>query len=399
MTAEEYKTQVFKTAAQWESDLRIDINLHPEIIILKSGGITLAPDEKKGVYKTKTLDSGIMKCQWHRLELTANIPEGCTLEVYYYCSDNMPNKPAEISVREKDESKGETINWTGPAKNPEDMLFKETAGRCLRLKLVLSTGDQTLKPVITVMKLYYPRRLSYMRYLPAVYQEDAAGREFLVRFLSIFQSLMMEIEEKIDKTPLLIDTKKTPLEFLPWLTTWLGTLYDETWREDRWRRFLSRAVELYKKKGTRNGLEEILKIYTDHKPYIIEHIPEDRDCDEKKPVRLVEGDETKYLYGEQLCEQDDPALETGRQYGPCFRVYITWEALEGNSMDTIKRIIREWKPAHTCFGLIVLPPWFCLGMHTYLGVNTILAKPGFILGKSSVIVKDTLYSGERQAGD
>jgi hypothetical protein len=46
----------------------------------------------------------------------------------------------------------------------------------------------------------------------------------------------------------------------------------------------------------------------------------------------------------------------------------------------------------------VLEPWFYLDMHTYLGVNTTLTKPSFILGKTSVIGRDTVLYDREEAG-
>jgi hypothetical protein len=73
----------------------------------------------------------------------------------------------------------------------------------------------------------------------------------------------------------------------------------------------------------------------------------------------------------------------------------TWKTV---TIDTIKRLIEEQKPAHTCFGLKVLEPWFYLDMHTYLGINTTLTKPVFVLGERSVIGRDMSLDDKEQSG-
>lgn len=406
MAEEECKTQIFKTPAQWQSGLLIDLSISDK------GRITLANGAGKGTYYSKVLDSGIPACQWHRLELKANIPVNTLLEVYYCSFDNVkikqkvenlysdpersPRQKAEIIERIASEK---NLPWIGAEKNPEDILFREKTGRCICLKLVLSSLNTDAKPAVTDMKLYYPRdAYMYMHYLPAVYQEDKDSSEFLHRFLSIFQTIGEGLEGKIENVPTLLDAKKTPGEFLSWLSSWVGTIYDETWQEERWREFLSRAVELFKKKGTRIGLEEVLKIYSGHKPYIMEQFPVNRACKNKKVVKLTDALGTGYLFGKQAYKKESQSPGTDKEYEPCFLVFLKPEALQGNLLTTIKRIIREWKPAHTCFSLTVLAPWFCLDKHTYLGINTVLKEPEFILDVSSLILDKTVISPGKKSG-
>jgi hypothetical protein len=62
---------------------------------------------------------------------------------------------------------------------------------------------------------------------------------------------------------------------------------------------------------------------------------------------------------------------------------------------TLQRILDTEKPAHTNGTLQVLEPWFYLDVHTYLGVNTLLNKAEFVLGKSSVLGRDiVIYDKE-----
>jgi len=378
--------------------------------------------KEKGTYYSKTLDSGIQECRWHRLELNVDLPPKTTMEIYYYASDDDDLKEKiedclshdEKSTQEKVECVEDIISWNGPEKNTEDMLFRQGAGRYLWLKIELSTFEKTVRPTVTRMRIDYPR-LSYLRYLPAEYQEDPASKEFLERFLSIFQTLQDGLEEEIEKVPAKLDVKKTPSEFLSWLSTWLGAIYDETWGEERWRTFLSRAVELYKKKGTKNGLEEILEIYTGQKPCIIEKIHVTRESEntvnlglndhEEEPgedVRLFAPPADTFTeIGESSKETKEPLLLWDVLYGEsqsCFTVLLKTEALTGSSLDTIRRIIENWKPAHTCHCVAVLIPWFYLDMHTYLGVNTKLTRPEFILDVFSLIGRDTMLSDGEDAG-
>ena len=64
----------------------------------------------------------------------------------------------------------------------------------------------------------------------------------------------------------------------------------------------------------------------------------------------------------------------------------------------IEVIVEREKPAHTVGGVKALQPWIYLDMHTYLGINTILTEPVFILGESSVISRDTALSDPEESG-
>ncbi|MGH7791426.1 MAG: hypothetical protein ACREOB_03840, partial [Thermodesulfobacteriota bacterium] len=181
-----------------------------------------------GLYYSKTLDSGILYCQWHRLALKLDLPPKTVLEVFYYSSDDplLKDKIDQVfsdptkSTQEKAVSIDNQIGvWIGPEKNPKDMLFREKTGKYLWLKLALSTFDEKVKPVVAEMRVYYPRT-SYLRYLPAVYQEDPISSEFLERFLSVFETAFYGLETEISSVFEYFDPDTTPESFLTWLASW-----------------------------------------------------------------------------------------------------------------------------------------------------------------------------------
>ncbi len=107
----------------------------------------------------------------------------------------------------------------------------------------------------------------YLRYLPAIYQED----DLMGRFLMLFGSFWKPLERQIDDLWLYFDPRLTPAEFLPWLASWLRLVLDESWPEEKQRQLIRSAIFLYRKRGTKQGLEEYLTIYTGVKPHIVEH--------------------------------------------------------------------------------------------------------------------------------
>ena len=107
----------------------------------------------------------------------------------------------------------------------------------------------------------------YLRYLPAIYQED----DLMGRFLMLFGSFWKPLECQINDLWLYFDPRLTPSEFLPWLASWLSLVLDESWPEEKQRQLIRSAIFLYRKRGTKQGLEEFLTIYTGVKPQIVEH--------------------------------------------------------------------------------------------------------------------------------
>jgi len=107
----------------------------------------------------------------------------------------------------------------------------------------------------------------YLKYLPAIYQSD----DFMGRFLMLFESFWGPIERQIDSIPFYFDPDTAPPDFLPWLASWLDLAFDERWPEEKRRRLLRCVASLYRKRGTKAGLQEHLEIFSGGQVEIIEH--------------------------------------------------------------------------------------------------------------------------------
>jgi phage tail-like protein len=247
-----------------------------EGIYLLGSGKTFT--REKGFYYSKTLDSGIAGCRWHRLALQGEIPAGTTADIFFYASDDEALKDlvdqafadSVKTAQEKAVLLDSVIAWVGPENIAGDMLLRAGTGRYLWVKLSLATYDQEEKPSVRVMKIFYPR-ISYLRYLPAIYQEDPVSREFLERFLSLFESVFYDIEVDISKVARYLDPDTTPPEFLRWLSSWVNMAIEEDWPEKRKRDFIRQAARLFTMKGTVEGLSRFVEIYTGKAPVILEH--------------------------------------------------------------------------------------------------------------------------------
>jgi phage tail-like protein len=108
----------------------------------------------------------------------------------------------------------------------------------------------------------------YLRYLPRIFQEQD---ELMGRFLMLFESFWAPIEGQIDNIPMYFDPALTPVKLLPWLASWVDLTLDDHWPEAKRRQLLRAAVSLYRKRGTKRGLQEYLEIYTGAQVQISEH--------------------------------------------------------------------------------------------------------------------------------
>jgi phage tail-like protein len=254
----------------------------------KSDGLSLNKNAdgsytRDGRYSPDSLDSGLPDCRWHRIVIDADIPRNSYLEMKVHTSDNSnPNNLLPETLEFGDEIK--------------DRLIRADSGRYIRLDIGFH-GDGKETPVLRQVKIYYPS-LSYLRYLPAIYQEDAASRDFLERYLSVYETQLHEIEETISNLPVYFDPMAAPDEFLEWLASWLALDRYELLGEKN-REFILRAFEFYKQKGTASGLANLVSFLTG------------RECCVKEYMNNVFRS-----YGREHYE-----AEESRNAGRCFRFF------------------------------------------------------------------------------
>lgn len=335
----------------------------------------------EGVWLSRALDSAEAETIWHKLTLDADIPEGTQLRIRYFASDS-PELVLKGQLRKVDdwvsraditfEEKRSALApyWSEPIVNPRDALFFGARGRYLWL-MIEWIGSERLTPMLSRMRVYFPRE-SPLSYLPAVYQEEPSSRDFLERYLSLFGTLLDSVEEQIDAMPRQFDRERTSGGSLRWLASWLGMEIDESWTDEWVRRFLRVAPELYRYRGTKRGIERAVEICTGMVPIVVESYQYKSLRDKAELRWLVDR-----LYG------DDPFTFTvllHRDQAPSEKEKVL-----------LRRLIDDFKPAHTEAKLIWLQPWMYLDLHTYLGMNTVLAEPSlFALREDRLMPNDTL---------
>jgi phage tail-like protein len=92
--------------------------------------------------------------------------------------------------------------------------------------------------------------------MPAVFQEDA----FTPRFTAGIDDVLAPIISAIDCLEAYLDPMLAPADFLQWVSSWFGEVIDENWPQQRRRRFVAEAVEMFRVRGTVAGLRRELEL-------------------------------------------------------------------------------------------------------------------------------------------
>lgn len=375
------------------TSMTIDIN--GDLIVVGSGGVGLIPPatelEKKGIYFSQSLDSDIYRCQWHKIMLDAgSIPTGTSIKVWTYTS--------EIELLSSDIQALQPEDWHTGQVNASDFLILSPPGRFLWLKIELA-GNGIDTPLLQRLKVYFPRS-SYLQYLPAVYQADPISKDFLERFLSIFETVLGGVETKIDRIAQYFDPDGVPdRAFLEWLAGWVDMTFYQSWSLETCRRLLRHAPELYRLRGTPVGLKRWLSLAFGVEAEILEHF------------RLRQGaylnqqfvlGERSHLWNNSLLDRwslgdthlselplegTEPIVDRLSATAHRFTVFIPATQLRSPARERqIRALIDAEKPGHTQYALNSVEPRLRVGVQSRLGMDTLVGDyPRLVLNHCSTL--------------
>jgi phage tail-like protein len=179
--------------------------------------------------------------------------------------------------------------------------------------------------------------------LPAIYSEDP----FLGQYLAPFEQTLGDLEQRIDTIAQFFDPM-TPVqdpEFLPWLASWMAFTLRADLDRDKQRAFLANVIPLYRSRGTKGNLQNLLSIFT-------------RGTTGAPPIvtenQTDSGAEAPHFFHVKI------ALARGT---PDF--LLTQDAIA-------KALIELEKPAHTTYTLETVFPTMQVGKFSTVGIDTLL---------------------------
>lgn len=241
---------------------------------------------------------------------------------------------------------------------------------------------------------------SLLDYLPAVFQEDRepGKADFLGRFLLAFERILLGLGETSSTVPqpgleeiagggsirfsgssttasltglqryfesgfvgvnkFLPESECVPRDFLPWLAGWLALTLRKDWGDERdeivQRELIAKAGRLYGLRGTRQGLKEFLEIYT-------------------RLGVVIDEEETPFEVGVSRVGVDT-RLDGGAPFYFQVRVWLPELDLElkRKHQEIATAVIELQKPAHTFYTLTIDTPILQVGVHSTVGVDTLL---------------------------
>lgn len=347
---------MFNRPDDWTGQGRLDgLEPLPDGLVLKDGG-------GKGMYTSFALDTLEGETVWHRMRMSASIPGNASLRLLLYCSDSRLVPPDRGLPGELELDSWLARSDTTPAdresfflacaqqvcEGQEDALLYGLKGRYLWVCLILlNYGGQELS--VRSLKLEFPR-IAFIDYLPQVYRGADSVNSFLARFLGVFQSVYVDLEDDMDLAPVRFDPAVAPPEFLRWLAEGLAVSDSFLWSEEQLRELLRRVVRLYRWKGTRAALCEVVELYTGHRPWVVEQFEV-----AGRELWRRERETLRLLYGE-----DDSS----------FTLLLPPGEYDADSCAKLLKIIEQFKPIDSLCKLVILEDTIQLGRHCYLGVNS-----------------------------
>ncbi len=138
--------------------------------------------------------------------------------------------------------------------NLNDILISDHKGRYLIYWFeLISEGESDY---ITGIEVHYTQD-SWIQYLPQIYAEN---QDFLLRYLAIFKTVFDDLESIVDNMPEVYVPSKTKYDFLNTLNEWLPIDSFQYFTEEQKRNLLTNYHELNKKRGTKEGLIQLITV-------------------------------------------------------------------------------------------------------------------------------------------
>ncbi|NEO31314.1 MAG: hypothetical protein F6K36_12950 [Symploca sp. SIO3C6] len=222
---------------------------------------------------------------------------------------------------------------------------------------------------------------TYLQYLPDLFSQQ----QFLGRILLAFEQVLTGIEgadsepktgleQKIAQIYQLFDPSEIDQffdlnnkqqqeqlkDFLEWLASWVALSLRADWTREQQQAFLANIVYLYRFRGTKNNLMELLQIYTGK-----EFEPE-----------IIELEDTPFQIGVNSTLGDNTQIGGSHPY--LFKVKVKLpkpdRELLKRQAEIVLSLVNLQKPAHTDYDLTVLYETIQIGnrQRSTLGDNMLI---------------------------
>ena len=216
--------------------------------------------------------------RWLRIDATANLPEGTSLEVLWLATDDervrdriesilsdssmftsqrirkLSDDPELRSSRTVFHSEANKLDWqTFSAK-----LF-DVSERFLWVTIALTARTGAQLPTLAELNVVYPGR-TLMDDLPAIYRrEESQPDNYLRALVGVLETTTQGLDQRIGALGSQIHPRTAQEPWLDFIARWLGVPWDDALSFEQKRAIIKRADEIVSGRGTRRGLEALLE--------------------------------------------------------------------------------------------------------------------------------------------
>jgi phage tail-like protein len=355
-----------------------------QIVIASDGALQLSTGATLGVLMAGPVQAPNASTDWFRLRAIADdLPAGTHAQFFTQTSDGAapPYDPTA-------DDPFDDPNWSALPSDLFEGVIANPPGASLYIGLILRS-DGTASPRIHQLRVDYGRD-TYLTWLPSIYQQEPQ-REFLERFLALYNSVHGPLEFDIATLSRRFDAGSAPSDGYPswieWLSGWLAFDLKESWPDAKKRQYLADAFELYGWRGTIEGLRRYLKIYAGVNARIEEagRFAQMWSLGDVSTLgsltRLAPGALQGAVLGSsaivdqaRMAPDDDKGASIYEDVAHVFCVQVYASDLNSpGALDTVRQILDQEKPAHTVYQLSVIEPRMQVGAQARIGIDTIVA--------------------------
>ena len=215
--------------------------------------------------------------RWLRVEATAELPEGATIEIAYAATDDVETRDRLLrltannalsatqrikALRDEPDIWRTPVTFNGQAEaatTPFSAPLFDVRERWLWVAVTLSAAPGSRLPELSELAVLYPGR-TLMEHLPAIYQRaESQPGSFLRGLVGVLESTTQGLDSRIASMASLIHPETAPDEWLDFIARWLGLPWDDALTTRQKQDLVRRAPDLARGRGTRAGLEALLE--------------------------------------------------------------------------------------------------------------------------------------------
>ena len=234
----------------------------------------------EGVLATPMLDAPVTAEArgWLRIEATARLPAGATLEIAFFASDDAEERREIAKVADdKSVAQGQRIGMirAAAATQRTPVVFHGTDDTAtqpgvfsvplfdvesdqIRVCLSLAAAPGSALPTLLSLAILYPAR-TLMDALPAIYRRtDTQPGDFLARLVGVMQATSDDLDRRIGELARNLDPAHAPDAWMNFVARWLGIPWDDAMERAQKQCLLGHAEALGRARGTRAGLDLLL---------------------------------------------------------------------------------------------------------------------------------------------